>query len=106
MARKPDDRRALPLNRGCHMRQHAYGDEAGWWAAHGFPGPSLLHLTNLYHARYRMENPNANPPYVRKQRSIKARKPKAQRTKIKGRGFGKQHRPFPKGKPKKPEGMP
>jgi hypothetical protein len=35
MAEKPDDRWAVPLNRVCHMRQHDFGDELGWWSAHG-----------------------------------------------------------------------
>ena len=32
---KPDDRWAVPLNRSCHGRQHAFGDEMTWWARHG-----------------------------------------------------------------------
>jgi len=36
---KPHDRWAMPLNRSCHMRQHAHGDEVGFWAAHGIPDP-------------------------------------------------------------------
>jgi hypothetical protein len=35
MARKPDDKWALPLRHAHHMAQHRYGDEVGWWKAHG-----------------------------------------------------------------------
>jgi hypothetical protein len=90
---KPDDTWATPLCRGCHMRQHAYGDEVGWWQAQGVVDPWAL--AARYYTTYRRENPNANPPYVRKLRSIKSRKPAAQRQKITGRGFIKGHRPFP-----------
>ena len=37
MGQKPDDRWTLPLcpdrfdHKGCHMRQHSYGDERAWW---------------------------------------------------------------------------
>lgn len=94
MGRKPNDCCAVPLSHGCHMRQHAFGDEAAWFAQHGITDP--LKLAERYYARYRAENPAANPPYVRKQRSIKDRKPRDQRAKIKGRGFfGKQRRAFP-----------
>lgn len=96
--RKPDDMEAIPLNHGCHMRQHAYGDEAAWFAAHGIKDPKAL--AKRYYARYRRENPNAPEPYVRKTRPVKARKPRSQRQKIKGRGFPKKPRTlerFPKG---------
>lgn len=83
MGRKPNDRCALPLYHGCHMRQHAFGDEAAWFAAHGIKDP--LALAASYYDRYRRETPNANPPYVRKPRSIKERKPRDQRVKIRSR---------------------
>src|SRR5437016_3362084 len=35
MQQKPDDRWAVPLRHDHHMAQHQYGDEVGWWAAHG-----------------------------------------------------------------------
>ena len=82
MGQKPDDKWALPLNHSCHMRQHAYGDEKGWWHAHGYE--PLLIVQGYWH-HYRAENPGANPPYVRKLRSIKPRKPREQRAKIRGR---------------------
>lgn len=34
MAEKPSDHWAIPLNRSCHMRQHAHGDELGFWSEH------------------------------------------------------------------------
>lgn len=48
---KPDDRWAMPLRHSCHMRQHAYGDELGWWAAHGVKDPFALAIQ--YHQRFR-----------------------------------------------------
>lgn len=30
-ATKPDDKYTVPLCCGCHSRQHAWGDERGWW---------------------------------------------------------------------------
>lgn len=80
---RPDDMWAVPLHHGCHMRQHDYGDEIGWWYQH------LVHdvfvLARRYFERYRRENPGANPGYYRRQRSIKPRKPRAQRAKIRSR---------------------
>lgn len=89
---KPDDRWATTLCRSCHNRQHAHGDEIGWWNAHGI---DPFALAQRLYAQYRLENPNANPPYVRKQRSIKTRQPRGQRQKIKGRAKPWPHRPFP-----------
>jgi len=89
---KPDDRWALPLYRGCHMHQHNHGDELAWWRMHG-EDPFALAIR--YYANYHRENPDANPPYVRKQRSIKERKPRGQRAKIKSRAKPWPHRPFP-----------
>ena len=31
LGEKPDDRWALPLTHACHMAQHEYGSEVGWW---------------------------------------------------------------------------
>lgn len=90
MGRKPDDMRAIPLNRSCHRRQHAFGDEARWFAMHGIDRPLLL--ADRHYAQYRRENPAAPPPYTRKLRSIKDRKPREQRQKIKSRGFPKKQK--------------
>jgi hypothetical protein len=51
IGQKPDDKWALPLRRTCHMSQHAYGDEVGWWAHHGAHDPFALALR--FYARYR-----------------------------------------------------
>lgn len=79
---KPDDKWATALCRSCHDRQHAHGDELGWWSAHGIDPFKLA--ARLY-ARYRRENPKAPAPHVRKQRPVKKRKPRDQRTKIRSR---------------------
>jgi len=50
---KPSDCWAMPLNRSCHMRQHAYGDELGFWAAHGVPDP--FGRAMRYYAAYQIE---------------------------------------------------
>ena len=31
LGEKPDDKWALPLTHACHMAQHEYGHEIGWW---------------------------------------------------------------------------
>jgi hypothetical protein len=87
MQRKPDDRRAVPLNHGCHMRQHQCGESAWWEAVSLQAGRRInpLLLACRYYEQYHRENPNANPPYVRKLRSIKPRKPRDQRAKIRSR---------------------
>lgn len=82
MGRKPHDRLAVPLDHGCHMRQHAFGDEAAWFHAHGI---EPLLLADRYYARYRRENPKAPAPYVRKPRPVRQRKPREQRAKIRSR---------------------
>lgn len=79
---KPHDRRALPLNHSCHMRQHAFGDEAAWWHAHGI---RPLELADRLYAQYQREHPTAPAPYVKGPRKIKPRKPRQERQKIKGR---------------------
>ena len=83
LGRTPHDRLALPLNHSCHMRQHDFGDEAAWFAAHGIRDPLLL--ADRYYARYRRENPKAPAPYIRKQRPVKKRKPRDQRQKLRSR---------------------
>lgn len=80
---KPHDMRAVPLNHSCHMRQHAFGDEAAWWHAHGVRDPLLV--ADRFYAQYRREHPKAPEPHVRKTRPVKKRKPREQRTKIKSR---------------------
>jgi hypothetical protein len=50
MGRKPDDRWALPLLHAHHMSQHDYGDELGWWRAHGIADP--FELCKYYYRRY------------------------------------------------------
>lgn len=47
---KPDDRWALPLKHSHHMRQHAHGDELGYWAAHGVA--DVFALCIAYYRRY------------------------------------------------------
>jgi hypothetical protein len=39
---KPDDKWALPLTHMHHMQLHAFGDEEGWWRAHGVSDPFAL----------------------------------------------------------------
>jgi len=50
---KPDDKWALPLTHAHHMAAHAWGDERGWWMAHGVPDPFALCLE--YYRRYQQE---------------------------------------------------
>lgn len=80
---KPHDWRAVPLNRSCHMRQHAHGNEAEWWFLHDIKAPLLL--ADSYYTQFRRENPDAPPPFIKKLPPIKPRKPREQRQKIKGR---------------------
>ena len=91
---RPSDFWAVPLNRSCHMRQHAYGDELGWWSAHG-RDPFKLAIS--YYAEFQAGRITATEPRPKGPRKVKPRKPRAQRQKLKGRGFDKKHRPFPKG---------
>lgn len=42
LGRKPDDAWATPLKREHHRAQHDFGDELGWWAAHGVKDPFAL----------------------------------------------------------------
>lgn len=90
---KPSDMWATTLCRRCHDLQHDYGDELGFWQAQGVRNPFAL-CVRLY-AEFHADNPSAPPAKPRGPRKVKPRKPQADRTKIKGRGFDKQHRPFP-----------
>jgi hypothetical protein len=58
MGQRPDDRWALPLNHFHHMAQHFYGDELGWWEAHGVADPFAL--AQEYYARYQ-QTKNRSP---------------------------------------------
>src|SRR4029077_1910418 len=53
MGARPDDRWALPLRHRHHMAQHEWGDELGWWSAHGIADPFALCLK--YYRRYTKE---------------------------------------------------
>jgi hypothetical protein len=70
---KPSDMWAMPLNRSCHMRQHNYGDELGFWAAHGTFDP--FGRAMRYYAEYQAECPSktAGAPAVSKPRKTKVR---------------------------------
>lgn len=77
-AMKPDDKWALSLCRSCHIRQHAHGDEQGWFAAQSVePFKTCTRL-------YREFGGDGGAP-KRKRRTIKPRLPREKRTKIKGR---------------------
>lgn len=75
---RPDDKYAMPLCRSCHMRQHAHGDELGWWVAQGFFNPPATALK--YYAQYGGTGGNA-----RGRRKIKPRKPRHLRAKLTSR---------------------
>jgi hypothetical protein len=71
MAEKPSDCWALPLRHDHHMAQHDYGDELGWWHAHGID-PFILSL--MYFEEYAR---HADLTCDRKERKqALARKPK------------------------------
>ena len=42
MARRPDDKWALPLKHAHHMNQHQYGNELGWWLIRRVEDPFAL----------------------------------------------------------------
>lgn len=102
---KPSDQWALPLNRSCHMRQHAYGDEVGWWSLHGVPDP--FGRSMWYYAAYFAQ---ACAALRRKPADAPAKKPPRKpktRTKHAGIASGGRwpknqrkiaNRPFPKGR--------
>ena len=99
MAEKPDDRWAIPLSRACHMRQHAYGDELGWWSAHG-KDPFVLALQ--YNALYANETgKRADEPVKvpkRKTRITRRKNPWPVGRKIASKGFPKTKRKFARSK--------
>jgi hypothetical protein len=70
---KPSDMWAMPLNRSCHMRQHAYGDELGFWSAHGMSDP--FGRSMRYYAEYQAECPSkpAGEPAASQLRKPKVR---------------------------------
>lgn len=82
LGEKPHDRWAVPLNRSCHIRQHAFGSELEWWSAHGVGDP--FRLCQQYCAAY-----GGAGGVERKRRAVKTRLPKERRTPIKSRGFAK-----------------
>jgi hypothetical protein len=94
---KPSDSWALPLNRVCHMRQHAYGDEVGFWAAHGIPDP--FGRSMRYYAAYKAECPQTTADAPKQSRprkpkeAAKSRHEPRQRAKI-----AKRANPWPKGR--------
>lgn len=103
MQEKPDDRWALPLNRSCHMRQHAFGSEIGWWHAHGIdPFQKAMRYYAVYFTEALIKDTGkpADAPNGRKSRKVKPAKkrttghgwPKKSR-KIASRGFSKRNRP-------------
>lgn len=82
MAEKPDDKWAVPLCRSCHLAQHAFGSELGWWKLTGLdPFEIAIQIYAKYGGTGGMPK--------RKRTTIKPRLPKAQRAKIKSRGFAK-----------------
>ena len=102
---KPSDCWALPLNRACHLRQHAYGDQIGFWGARGIPDP--FGRAMRYYSAYQAEcptEPTGKPP-ASKPRKAKP-KPKAsgrprggagwppKQPKIANRPFSKTKREF------------
>jgi hypothetical protein len=90
---KPHDFWAVPLNRSCHMRQHAHGDELGWWFMHK-RNPFKLAIS--YYREYGGEGGKPRPSKMAK--PVKARKPRAARQKIKSRAGWWPHRRFPASK--------
>jgi hypothetical protein len=97
---KPSDCWAMPLNRSCHMRQHAYGDELGFWAAHGVPDP--FGRSMRYYAAYQAECPSkpadassASRPRKSKVRAKPHHEPRAARQRAK---IAKRANPWPKGR--------
>jgi hypothetical protein len=103
---KPSDKWALPLKHAHHMAQHAYGDEVGWWAAHGVPDP--FGRSMRYYAAYFTEAcAKGQKRLTERAAAPRPRKPKT-RAKPHGRPAGGhgwpkkqrklQGRGFPKGK--------
>lgn len=99
MARKPDDRWALPLRHDHHMAQHRYGSEVEWWNMHNI---DPFARAMRYHAAYMAERPQTlagalsrAPPRTPKSRAKTRQQPRQQRSrpkksrKIASRGFAK-----------------
>ena len=86
MGTKPDDRWALPLRHDHHMAQHRYGDELGWWSAHGIEPFSL---TMWYYTSYLASRKPAESRSASRPRKPKARAKTRQQRKIASRGFAK-----------------
>lgn len=85
--RKPDDKWAVPLCRGCHDEQHAAGDELAWWSK---IGRDPFQTAIDYYAQF-----GGKGGKPKKQRTIiRPRLPKDKRQKIQSRGFGPQKRKF------------
>lgn len=94
---KPSDSWALPLNRSCHMRQHAFGSEVEWWTAHGVPDP--FGRAMRYYAAYQAEairKPQEQHRIFPEPKS-KARD-KSHRKLPQGRKIAKRANPWPKGR--------
>ncbi len=85
MAEKPSDCWALPLKHSHHMAQHHYGDEVGWWSAHGI---DPFNLAIGYYGEYEQQHPKPVKPRLERKG-----KPK-RKAKIASRGFDKQKRKF------------
>lgn len=93
MQRKPDDKWALPLRHDHHMAQHEWGDEVGWWNAHGI---DPFERAQRYYARYLSQRP-AEPAGAPS--ATRPRKPKAR---AKAAGRPRQPAPWPKKRGKIP----
>ena len=92
---KPDDQWAMPLNRSCHMRQHAFGSEMEWWAVHSVPNPWVRAL-RYYSAWFaQAARKPARASSASKPRKAKT-KPKANRKPPGGHRWASK--PFPKRK--------
>lgn len=109
MAQTPDDRWANPLKHAHHMRQHAHGDEIGWWAAHGIRDVFTLAL--MFNARYRHETGKDAAEHFPLKRVRKSR-PKRERQRaasglrpVPKQKMAHRPRPWPKGRKIKSRGF-
>lgn len=94
MQEKPDDQWSLPLKRAHHAAQHAFGDELGWFTAHGInPFQRALRYYGAYVAQMDTGGPRKarGEPAAKKPRKVKPTK-KSYRAKPKGRGWPAQQR--------------
>src|ERR1700761_6169785 len=82
---KPGDAWAMPLNRSCHMRQHALGDELLFWSMHGVYDP--FGRSMRYYAAWETECLSKG------RKPSKSTKKRASR-KLPSRPFSKQKRKF------------